>query len=100
LQDHVAPADCSVFSQGTMGDEILGNITRWNGFWVHSSLLRFMSLSFRDLSFGGDMMDGAPHGLAADFIRGVIRWLMRGSVHKEMESAPSLDGREGRTPES
>ena len=32
-------------------------------------------------------MDGAPDGHAADFIRGVIRWLMRGSVQKETESA-------------
>jgi len=41
-------------------------------------------------------MDGAPDGHAADFIRGVIRWLIRGSVQKETEPA-LLFGRKRRT---
>lgn len=64
-------------------------------------LLRFMSLSFRDLLFGGDTMDGAPHGHAADFIRGVIRLFKHGLAHqKKTESAFLLDYRGVRTPES
>src|SRR5713226_2856435 len=58
-----------------------------------TSFLRFMSLSFRDLSFGGYTMDGAPYGHAADFIRGVIRWLMHGSVQKETEPALLFGGK-------
>jgi hypothetical protein len=38
-----------------------------------TSFLRFMSLSFRDLSFGGDKMDGAPDGHGTNFIRDVTR---------------------------
>src|SRR5207244_13372552 len=50
------------------------------------NFLRFMTLSFRDLSFGRDTMDGAPDGPTADFMRGVIRWLTHGSVWQETES--------------
>jgi hypothetical protein len=64
------------------------------------SVLRFMSLSFRDLLFGGDTMDGAPHGHAADFIRGVIPLFKHGLAHQKTESAFLLDYRGVRTPKS
>jgi hypothetical protein len=35
------------------------------------NFLRFMSLSFRDFSFGRDTMDGAPNGHPAGSIRSV-----------------------------
>src|SRR2546429_1633463 len=51
------------------------------------NFLRFMTLSFRDLSFGRDTMDGAPDGPTADFMRGVIRWLTRSEEHtSELQS--------------
>jgi hypothetical protein len=39
------------------------------------SFLRFMGLSFHELSFGRDTMDGAPDGYSSYFIRGVTRWV-------------------------
>jgi hypothetical protein len=44
------------------------------------SLFRFMSLSFRDLSFGMDMVDGAPSGHTTNFVRGVTREVEHGSA--------------------
>jgi hypothetical protein len=40
-----------------------------------TNFLRFMSLSFRDLSFGRDTINGAPDAHTAYFTQGVIRWL-------------------------
>jgi len=37
------------------------------------SFLRFMSLSFRDLSFARDTMNGALNGHGTNFIRDVTR---------------------------
>src|SRR3979490_1070359 len=51
---------------GTAVTNTAGNATRF---------LRSMSLSFRDLSFGRDMMDGAPDGYSTYFIPGVTRWV-------------------------
>jgi hypothetical protein len=51
------------------------------------SFLRFMTLSFRDLSFGRDTMDGAPDGHTTKFLQGVIRLLQHGPAWQETESA-------------
>jgi hypothetical protein len=64
------------------------------------SFLRFMRLSFRDLSFARDTMDGAPDGQTAEVSRDVIGLLQHGPTWQEMESAFLLDCRGGRTPES
>src|SRR5712664_761515 len=65
-----------------------------------NSFLRFMSLSFRDLSFGRDTMDGTPEGRTADIIRGVTRGLEHGSAGKKRSHRSCLDCRGGRTAES
>jgi hypothetical protein len=42
--------------------------------------LRFMGLSFHELSFGRDTMDGERDGYTTYFIRGVTRWVKHGSA--------------------
>jgi hypothetical protein len=58
------------------------------------SFLRFMSLSFRDLSFGWNTMDAHT----AHCIRGVIPLLQHGPEQEETESAFLFGLQRGRTP--
>src|SRR6267143_1934474 len=67
-----------------------------------TSFLRFMSLSFHELSFGRDTMDGAPDGYSTYFIRCVARrvvGLRIARLGKKQSPHFCLHCRGGRTPE-
>ena len=64
-----------------------------------TSLLRFMSLSFRDLSFGMGTVEGAPDGHSTDFIEGATRCVKHCWLGKKRSQGFCLDRRGGSIPE-